>query len=175
VGRAWWLRRDERSTLAVEETDLVRAQREMVGVLLGESDGDGSAQESVRADSWSEVGTARFRAATRVLAEPADDVHTWPDLSLHSKDPRLRDHTGAQRCAAVRPVRHRAVHVEGQGDVVLDATSSSEPIGCGKANRPTRPCSSSDWDIADFRYRQSALDSPTFGRWQACGAPLGCG
>ncbi|MFF9623286.1 CHAT domain-containing protein [Streptomyces griseosporeus] len=76
------------ASLAVEETDLVRAQREMVGVLLGEDgdDGhDGSVRDSLRPDSWPEVGAARFRAAARLLSGPADDVHTWPDLLLHSK------------------------------------------------------------------------------------------
>ncbi|MGX1541064.1 CHAT domain-containing protein [Streptomyces adustus] len=73
------------ASLAVEESDLVRAQREMVGLLLGERAETDPERGSPRPDSWSQVGAARFRAAARLLAEPGDDVHDWPDLLLHSK------------------------------------------------------------------------------------------
>lgn len=73
------------ASLAVEESDLVRAQREMVGILLGERDETNPERGSLRPDSWSRVGAARFRAAACLLTEPGDDVHDWPDLLLHSK------------------------------------------------------------------------------------------
>ncbi|GAB7109768.1 hypothetical protein JCM4814A_80830 [Streptomyces phaeofaciens JCM 4814] len=73
------------ASLAVEESDLVRAQREMVGVLLGERGAADAEWGPLRPDSWSQVGPARFRAAALLLTEPGNDVHDWPDLLLHSK------------------------------------------------------------------------------------------
>ncbi|RFS84927.1 CHAT domain-containing protein [Actinomadura spongiicola] len=73
-------------SLAIDpDAGLVRAQHEMVTVLLG-----GASGSRDQGEGWSAVGevsTGRWHAAARLLAGPADDVAAWPDLLLYSKGP----------------------------------------------------------------------------------------
>lgn len=75
------------ASLALEENELVRVQRDLVAVLLGEpADGTPEAiAETRRLSALGEVGVARWRGAGRLLAGPADDVDTWESLLLRSK------------------------------------------------------------------------------------------
>lgn len=97
--------------------------------------------------------------------DPAADAVALAPHPVHvraaGEHARVRRHSGAQDGdAAAFPVgRHRAVHVDTQGDAAIEVHVQQRPIGGGKANRPARPCSSSAWDIAA---PLSAEDAPGF-------------
>ncbi|WP_285773644.1 CHAT domain-containing protein [Microtetraspora sp. NBRC 13810] len=76
--------RFEASLAAVPDDDLVRAQRDMVALLVGEEP-IGAEEPARRPSRSAATGAARLRAAARLLTAPADDLDAWQDLLLYSK------------------------------------------------------------------------------------------